>query len=266
MAVGWTNQGAGTAVVDAPIVVSDSANPALDQVFAVTGCSNVVGIGGAISQMPANFASGSCSTTSSPACTTVDLGSASGLGDCTGNNVHAGTFDNRFWTNGSTTGHILACGFVSGTSLTPRKPSNPRMYMFPFNSSHLITSTGLTAWAINNTVGDECSPLTEFYNGTTDRMFFGVGGTSDGFVESSTLTATASQPSCGSPPTSSCVTTPHALGGTSGIVIDNRVSNGGMNIYFSSIARGSVNGQNCRVTGGVSNPYCAVKLTQSALQ
>ena len=28
---------------------------------------------------------------------------------------------------------------------------------------------------INTTLGDECSPLTEFYNGTTDRLFFGVG-------------------------------------------------------------------------------------------
>jgi hypothetical protein len=108
--------------------------------------------------------------------------------------------------------------------------------------------------------------LTEFFNGTTDRMFFGVGSTTDGFIESSTLTATASQPSCGSPPTSTCVTTPHALGGTSGIVIDNQVTNGGTNIYFSTIAPGGVNGQNCNVAGGVATPFCAVKLTQSALQ
>jgi hypothetical protein len=33
----------------------------------------------------------------------------------------------------------------------------------------------------------ECSPLTEFYNGTTDLMFFGVGGATDGYLESSTL-------------------------------------------------------------------------------
>jgi hypothetical protein len=60
--VGWVGNGAGTGVVDPPIVVNDSANPAVDQVFAFTGCSNVVGIGGAVSQLPANFASGSCPT------------------------------------------------------------------------------------------------------------------------------------------------------------------------------------------------------------
>jgi hypothetical protein len=266
MAVGWIDQGAGTAVVDAPIVVNDPANSAVDQIFAFTGCSNVIGTGGAISQIPANFTSGSCSTTSSPACTTVDLGSATGVGDCTQRNVHAGTFDNQFWINGTTGGHILACGFVSGTAGNSLIPSNPKMYMFPFNASHLITATGATSWVINNVRGDECSPLTEFYNGTTDRMFFGVGSTTDGFIESSTLTGTASQPSCGAPPTSTCVTAPHALGGTSGIVIDNQVTGGGTNIYFSTVAPGGVNGQNCHVSGGATTPYCAVKLTQSALQ
>jgi hypothetical protein len=257
--IGWVGHGAGTGIVDAPIVVNDSANPATDQVFAFTGCSNVLGIGGAVNQIPANF-------TSTSTYTTVDLGSGSGTGDCTTGNVHSGTFDNQFWINGSTAGHMLACGFVSGTTGTPLIPSNPKMYMFPFNTSHLITSTGSTSWVVNNTKGDECSPLTEFFNGTTDRMFFGVGSTTDGFIESSTITTTASVPNCTAPPTSSCVTAPHLLGGTSGIVIDNQISNGGTNIYFSTLAPGSVNGQNCRVTGGLANPYCAVKLTQAALQ
>jgi hypothetical protein len=62
------------------------------------------------------------------------------------------------------------------------------------------------------------------------------------------------------------VTSPSALGGTSGIVIDNQVSNGGTNIYFSTMAPGSVNGQKCNVPSGTANPYCAVRLTQSALQ
>jgi len=139
------------------------------------------------------------------------------------------------------------------------------MYMFLFDSLHQITSVASSSWVINNTLGDECSPLTEFYNGTTDRMFFGVGG-SDGFIESSILTTAASQQSCGSPPTSSCVTAPHGLGGVSGIVVDNQLSNGGTNIYFSTVAKGGVNGQNCKVSGGTNNPFCAVKLTQSALQ
>jgi hypothetical protein len=272
--VGWTaNNGAGTGVVDPPIVVNDSANPATDQVFAFTGCSNVLGIGGAVSQLPATFASGSCVSSTTPGyvagyCSTVDMGSASNTsggqpaGDCTTGNVHSGTFDNQFWVNGTTGGHMLACGFVQNSGTTWLS----RMFMFPFDNNHLITSTGATGWNLNSGRSDECSPLTEFYNGTTDRLFFGVGSTADGFIESSTLTSTASTPSCSSPPTSTCVTTPHALGGTSGIVVDNQVSNGGTNIYFTTLAVGGVNGQKCNVTGGSSNPYCAVKLTQSALQ
>ena len=261
LAVGWVGNGAGTGIVDPPIAVTDPANPTTDQVFAFTGCSIVQGIGGAVSQVPANFTSSSTLTTSN----TVDLGSGHGTGDCTGGNVHSGTFDNAFWVNGSTSGHIIACGFVSGTSGAPLIPSNPKMYFFPF-ASNLITSTGKSTFVVNNTVGDECSPLTEFYNGTTDRMFFGVGGSTDGFLESSTITTSLTTPTCTGAPTSSCVTSPSALGGTSGIVIDNQLSNGGTNIYFSTLAAGSVNGQQCNVSGGTAAPHCAVKLTQSALQ
>ena len=254
--IGWATHGAGTGVVDPPIAVTDSANSTTDQVFAFTGCSSVVGVGGAITQLPANFATGVPSTTN-----TVDLGSASGTGDCTGKNVHSGTFDNAFWVGGSTSGHMIACGFVNNGEA----PSNPQMYFFPFSASHVITSTGSSKFVINTTKGDECSPLTEFYNGTTDRLFFGVGLT-DGFLESSTITTSLTTPTCTGAPTSSCVTSPSALGGTSGIVIDNQVSSGGTNIYFSTLAAGSVNGQKCNVSGGAANPYCAVKLTQSALQ
>jgi hypothetical protein len=255
--IGWAGHGAGTGIVDPPIVVTDPANPTTDQVFAFTGCSEVLGIGGAVTQLPANF------TTGAPtASNTVDLGSASGSGDCTGNNVHAGTLDNAFWVSGSTSGHMIACGFVDkgGT------PADPKMYMFSFTAGVLNNSTApVSTFQINTTKGDECSPLTEFYANTTDRLFFGV-GSSDGFLESSTITASLTTPTCTGAPTSSCVTAPSALGGTSGIVIDNLLSNGGTNLYFSTLAAGSVNGQKCNVTGGAANPYCAVKLTQSALQ
>jgi hypothetical protein len=262
VAIGWVGNGAGTGIVDPPIAITDPANPTTDQVFAFTGCSVVLGIGGAVSQLPANFTSSTALSTSN----TVDLGSGSGDGDCTGGNVHSGTFDNAFWLNGSASGHMIACGFVSGTSSNPLKPSNPKMYFFPF-ASNLITSTGSSTFVINSNTGEECSPLTEFYNGTTDMMFFGVGSSSKAsYLESSTITSSLTTPNCTSTPTSSCVTSPDALGGTSGIVIDNEVSNGGTNIYFSTMGAGSVNGQQCNVTGGAATPYCAVKLTQSALQ
>ncbi len=255
--IGWAGHGAGTGILDPPIAVTDPANPAIDQVFAFTGCSYVVKIGGAVSQLPANF------TTGVPtASNTVNLGSSDGSGNCTGNNAHAGTFDNAFWLNGSTSGHMIACGFVNNGGA----PADPEMYMFPFTAGQLNNSTPPSStFQINTTKGDECSPLTEFYNGTTDRLFFGV-GSGDGFLESSTITTSLSTPTCTGTPTSSCVTAPKALGGTSGVVIDNQLTNGGTNIYFSTLAVGSVNGQKCNVTGGTANPHCAVKLTQSGLQ
>jgi hypothetical protein len=255
--IGWAGNGPGTGIIDPPIVVTDPANPGTNQVFTFTGCSSVVGIGGAVSQIAANF-------TDSSSFTTVDLGSGSGDGDCTGGDVHQGAFDNAFWLTGSATGHLLACGFVSGTSGKPLVPSNPQMYFFPF-LSHQITSTGSLTFVVNKTVGEECSPLTEFSNGVADRLFFGVGGTTDGHVETSAITRLLTTPVCTVGSQSGCLTAPHALGGTSGIIIDNKVLIGGSNIYFSTLGAGSVNGGNCKVTGGATNPYCAVKLTQSGL-
>jgi hypothetical protein len=262
--VGWAydgstdgSGGAGTGIVDPPIAITDPANPGTDQVFAFTGCSYVVGIGGAVTQLPANFSTGTATTSN-----TVDLGSAHGDGDCTGLNVHSGAFDNAFWLSGSTSGHMIVCGFVNDNGA----PSNPQMYLFPF-SNHTITSTGESTFVINATKGEECSPVTEFYNGISDMAFFGVGMSGGAsYLESATIVTGLTTPNCTGLPTSTCVSAPEALGGTSGIVIDNEVSTGGTNIYFSTLAAGDVNGQNCSVSGGAANPYCAVKLTQSALQ
>jgi hypothetical protein len=262
--IGWVYDGTtdgsgkpGTGIVDPPIAVTDPANTTTDQVFAFTGCSFVPGIGGAVTQLAANFTTGTPTANN-----TVNLGSASGNGDCTGNNVHSGAFDNAFWVNGSTSGHFIACGFVNYGGA----PAVPEMYMFPFTAGVLNNSTAPTStFQIGTTKGDECSPLTEFYNLTTDRLFFGV-GSSNGFLESSTITTSLTTPNCTGTPTSTCVTTPKALGGASGIIIDNELANGGTNLYFSTLGQGSVNAQKCNVAGGAANPYCAVKLTQSALQ
>jgi hypothetical protein len=266
VAVGLTDGGAGSGLVDGPIVVTDPSNPTTNQVFAFTGCSSVSGVGGAISQLSAKF-NNNYSCYNSIGCTTVNLGSSDGIGHCTGSNVHNGAFDNIFWSDGSASGHIVACGFLNDGGA----PAIPVMYHFPF-SAGVVTQLGASTFTIDNAAGDECSPLTEFFDGSTDRLFFGVGSPSsnltnpDGFIQSSVLTTVAQQPNCTSPPTSSCVDASVALGGTSGIVVDNQLSNGGANIYFSTLTPGSVNGQKCNVAGGAANPYCIVKLTQSGLQ
>ncbi len=251
----------GAGLVAPPVVVIDPANPTVHQVFAYTGCSVVSDYGGAITQVPANFTSSTTATTAN----TVSMSTAkTGAGTCTGGSVHYGTPDNLFFVDGSTSGHMIACGFVSSGG----NASRPRMYMFPF-TDHVITAS-IANFGPDTTASDECSPLTEFYNGTTDRIFFGVGNsfigdkTPDGFVESVTLKPKSfTPPTCGSSPTSSCVTAPPAIEGVSGIIIDNEVSDGGSNIYFTTLAPGSVNGGNCSAPGGKANPYCAVQLSQS---
>jgi hypothetical protein len=253
----------GAGLVAAPTVVTDLANPGVDQVFAFTGCSVVSDFGGAVTQVPANFTSSTTATTTN----TVSLSTAkTGAGTCTGGAVHSGVLDNLFFVDGSTSGHVIACGFVSAGG----NASRPRMYMLPF-TNHVITSS-IANFGPDITAGDECSPLTEFYNGKTDHLFFGVGNsytgdpTPDGFIESATLSKKSfTAPTCTGAPTPTCVTAPPAIEGVSGITIDNEVVDGGTNIYFTTLGPGSVNAGNCHVAGGLANPYCAVKLTQSGL-
>ncbi len=260
--VGWAydgtkdgSGGAGTGIVDAPIAVTDPANPTVDQVFAFTGCSNVPTFGAGVTQLPANFTTGTATVAN-----TVNLGAASGSVKCTGDNIHSGAFDNQFWLSGSTTGHLIACGYLDNGGL----PAPSQMYFLPF-LGNVITSTGSSTFQIATTKGQECSPLTEFYNGSSDMLFFSIGNNSGSQVESSTITTSLTIPNCTKTATTTCVSAPNAVGGTSGIVIDNLVSNGGTNIYFSTLAGGSVNAQKCP-NGGVTNPNCAVKLTQTGLQ
>lgn len=267
---------AGAGIINPPIVVNDPASPAIDQVFAFTGCSNLSSVGGAVTQVPATFTSSTVtSSANTVSLTTAKTGDGTCIGGINGiptsGNVHSGTFDNNFYVNGSggsAPGHLIVCGFIG----TGGNASRPRMYMVSF-VNHVIAFSTFPNLGPDTTAGDECSALTEFYDGATDRVFFGVGNaftgdkTPDGFIESATIKkASFTPPSCTGAPTATCVISPAALGGVSGIVIDNDLSNGGTNIYFSTLAKGSVNGGNCSVAGGIANPYCAVRLTQSGLQ
>jgi len=120
------------------------------------------------------------------------------------------------------------------------------------------TATALGTTVIKATNHAECSPLTEFDNTNTgaDYLFLGEGlsgsfGSLYGFtVNNSTGLVTAIS---GSP-----ISYPEANGGTSGIIIDN-VSNLGQasSLYFTTLGTG---------TPCTTGAYCAIKLTQSALQ
>jgi len=104
-----------------------------------------------------------------------------------------------------------------------------------------------------------CSPLTEFYDGTTDRLFVGA-GTFNGTTGSNLVTMwdiTAQLTSTAATPTK---TATNELGGTSGFSVDNKsVAPQATSVYFGTLAKGAA--APCG-----ANLFCAVKLTQSGLQ
>jgi hypothetical protein len=119
----------------------------------------------------------------------------------------------------------------------------------------------------------KCSPLTEDYNGTNDRLFLAVtigcpasnSSSSSGCVESFDITS--GFPSFTTPPYGIIFSQSASLGtstGTGGIIIDNTSgTTNQMNIYFETEG----NGSSCSTYSGgtTSNASCAVSLTQSSL-
>jgi len=95
--------------------------------------------------------------------------------------------------------------------------------------------------------------MTEFYDGTNDRLFVSTTGSNtvtmwniNSRITSSSATPTAS----GNP----------YIGGTSGFVVDNTSTQAqAASFYFGSLGTGAT------ATCG-ANLYCAVKLTQSGLK
>jgi len=195
-------------------------------------------------------------------------------------NIFSPGLDDAYFQNvpGTTitpTGNIFACGPLGGSG-------QPDLYWTPFTNPNSGTGTplGLTnpprlnIGATKNVnipgnPGIGCTPLTEFKNGTTDRLFF-----SQSSLPSKKCTST-------SPANEGCIfmyniTTPTAVNlnapaatavenaGTSGIIVDNASPSAqASSIYFANQGTAT-----CTTgTGGATAPsFCAIKLTQSALQ
>ena len=190
--------------------------------------------------------------------------------------IFDGAFDDAYYQNsagGTTvTGNVFVCGALGGSG-------QPELYWMPFtkNTGALSTSNpprmNTAASSRKNVPGNPgvgCGPLTEFKNGTTDRLFFsqsalstnkcpqGSGSAADGCVMMYDITT----------PSTTIGNTPAAMLiqnlGTSGIVIDNAsTSPQAASIYFTNLGTAK-----CTTgTGGGTTPaYCAIKVTQSGLQ
>jgi hypothetical protein len=208
-----------TEFVDTPLV-----DPSAEMLYAFVNDSSV-GTSGEAAVYQLNI--------SAPGFTGAYTETSLNQGATTGN-AYAGTFDNAYYTTPGS-GHLYVCGRSTSSQ-------TPTLYQIPItgsNNTTMGTATTGPALAAGTT---DCSPITEFYNGTSDYIFLSVQGNN----------LTTSPISC--PSGSGClmsfnVTNPtfntsfapsHVAvqtGGTSGLIIDNQVTTPetGSQIYFTPL-------------------------------
>lgn len=168
-----------------------------------------------------------------------------------------GEFDNKYYTDGPAMGSLYACGTQLGAN------TKPALYTLSFQANGILNTT--PAMSNNRNINSPanpngtCSPLTEFHDGTSDRLFVGVGaiGSTAGanlvtmWIITDRITSNTATPAASAT---------NELGGTSGISVDNNSPlPQASSIYFGTLAKGTT--APCG-----SGLFCAVKLTQAALQ
>jgi hypothetical protein len=163
-----------------------------------------------------------------------------------------GTFDDAYYTSGGT-GNLYACG-TSGTVNA--------LWQIPITAG--VMGSPVLGPAVTSVDGS-CSPITEFLNGTTDRMFLSVTGNavtgtpiSCPFVAGCIMSFDITNPATWGT-TKSTAATALVTDGTSGIIIDNSSSAGGASqVYFTPLSD-----QPCTTSGGTGG--CAIQASQSGL-
>jgi hypothetical protein len=235
----------GTGIVDAPLV--DSGNAGMVVYAFVGDDGSTLCTGGtpcsAVFQFPANFAASATGTEEI-------LASGS-----TTTTVYVGTFDNTHYNGDGTTGNLYVCG-----------GSTPGLVEIPMNAG--FNGVPVTIGALT-TGAAKCSPLTEFYDGSNDWMFFSVTANGSSMGTPSCAGACLYNYNISNALTASSNATAglKVTGGSSGAAIDNNVSSstlvGASQVYFSSLGDEACggNGVNGNGTGG-----CAVQASQAGLQ
>jgi hypothetical protein len=174
-----------------------------------------------------------------------------------------GDFDNIYYSSGTGTGNMYVCGnaFVTGVAVTT-------VWQIPISAGLLGTPVQGPQLATANA---ECSPMTEFMNGATDRIFVSV-------VSSSQTAAPIDCPSSatgcimsfnittgtgwGTSTTTSATAGVTGTGGTSGIIIDSLTGPAGSSqIYFTPLASGA-----CTTASGQGIGGCAIQASQATIQ
>ena len=166
--------------------------------------------------------------------------------------MYDGAFDEAYYDSGGT-GNLYACGTSGTVNALWQIPITAGTMGTPVLGPALTTADGA------------CSPITEFQNATTDRMFVSVDGNavlgtpiSCPFAAGCIMSFDVTNPATWGV-TKSTVATTVVSGGTSGIIIDNSSSAGGASqVYFTPLAD-----QTC--TNSASIGGCAIQASQSGL-
>jgi hypothetical protein len=174
-----------------------------------------------------------------------------------------GDFDNAYFTAGPKTGAgtLYACGTQANNA------AKPSLYALSFTAPNgLMNAT--PAMSDNRHINGAanpagtCSPLLDFFDGTTDRLFVGAGnfGGTTGANLVTEWNVNTRIPSSATLPNNSAV---NEWGGSSAFTVDNVAATPqAASIYFGTLRPPPAgNTTPCGATN-----FCAVKLTQSGLQ
>lgn len=239
-----TAQLANSGIDDAPLIDATTGNV---YVFVRGNLGSGASERASVIQLPADFTSGSTGTSASVSSNSTLPSTA----------FYSGTFDNIFYNSTSATGNLYVCSTNAGLNA---------LWQIPVTAGALGTPVPGPTLTTTNV---PCSPITEADDGTTDRMFVSVEGSSimgtsgagaaidctsgGGCIMSFDITTTS-----GWDVTKGTSATAEAAGGTSGIIIDNSSAfSGASQIYFAQMATG-----NCSLDSqGIGG--CAIQLSQS---
>jgi len=174
-----------------------------------------------------------------------------------------GDFDNAYFNAGPKTGAgtLYACGTQANNA------TKPSLYALSFKAPNGLMNAA-PAMSDNRNINGAtnppgtCSPLLDFDDGTTDRLFVGTGnfGGTGGANLVTEWNVNTRIPSSATAPNSTAV---NEWGGTSAFTIDNvSLTPQATSIYFGTL-HAPPNGN---VTPCGAANFCAVKLTQSGLQ
>jgi hypothetical protein len=174
-----------------------------------------------------------------------------------------GDFDNAYFTAGPKTGAgtLYACGTQANNA------AKPSLYALSFTAPNGLMNAA-PAMSDNRHINGAanpagtCSPLLDFFDGTTDRLFVGAGnfGGTTGANLVTEWNVNTRIPSSATLPNNSAV---NEWGGSSAFTVDNVAATPqAASIYFGTLRPPPAgNTTPCGATN-----FCAVKLTQSGLQ